>query len=65
MQRQDRERTHLFILRVWMEEIAPEQVEWRGRVQHVPGGEWYYFRDWAGLLTFLQATLPAVCDGER
>jgi hypothetical protein len=46
-------RSHLFTVRLWAEDIGNGQTEWRGRVQHVPSGEAYYFRDWPTLITYL------------
>lgn len=51
--------TRLFTLRLWQERISLEQVEWRGRVQALPEGEAYYFRDWPGLIRRLEAILAA------
>ena len=51
--------TRLFTLRIWQEEAGDEQVEWRGKVQALPDGEAYYFRDWPGLITHLQKMLDA------
>lgn len=47
----------LFTLRLWQEEINAGQVEWRGRVQALPEGEAYYFRDWPGLIGRLEMLL--------
>jgi hypothetical protein len=51
--------TRLFTLRMWQEEADGEQAEWRGKVQALPEGEAYYFRDWSGLIAHLQAMLDA------
>jgi hypothetical protein len=51
--------TRLFTLRMWQEEAGDDQIEWRGKVQALPEGEAYYFRDWSGLLAHLQAMLDA------
>ena len=51
-------RTHLFTVRVWLEELGEEQAEWRGEVQYVVSGEMRYFRDWPTLVALLQAMLP-------
>jgi hypothetical protein len=40
-------RSHLFTVRVWEEEIATDQTEWRGKVQLYPSGEVRYFREWS------------------
>jgi len=53
-------RSHLFTVRVWAEELGEGQTEWRGRVQHVTGGEVHYFRDWITLVALLTAMLPEV-----
>ena len=51
--------TRLFTLRMWQEEADDAQAEWRGKVQALPDGEAYYFRDWPGLILLLQAMLDA------
>jgi hypothetical protein len=51
--------TRLFTLRLWQEEAGAGQVEWRGKVQALPAGEAYYFRDWPGLVGRLEAMLDA------
>jgi hypothetical protein len=51
--------THLFTLRMWQEETDESQVEWRGKLQALPEGEAYYFRDWPGLIGRLEAMLDA------
>ena len=50
--------THLFIVRVWQETVKEGHTEWRGRVQHVPSGEHYYFREWLRLVEYLLRMLP-------
>jgi hypothetical protein len=44
---------------MWQEEAGDDQFEWRGKVQALPEGEAYYFRDWSGLIAHLQAMLDA------
>lgn len=51
--------TRLFTLRMWQEETDDGQLEWRGKVQALPEGEAYYFRDWPALVAHLQAMLDA------
>lgn len=51
-------RSHLFTVRLWLEDLGHGQSEWRGQVQHVLSGESRYFRDWPSLLAFLQEMLP-------
>ena len=46
-------RSQLFSVRVWREELAENQHEWRGKVQHVASGEAFYFRTWPDLITHL------------
>ncbi|RIK35591.1 MAG: hypothetical protein DCC55_29865 [Chloroflexi bacterium] len=50
-------RTHLFTLRLWVEPVAADQAEIRGRVQHVLTGEALYFRTWPALLAFVEEKL--------
>ncbi len=52
------QRTHLFTVRVWLEDLGEGQTEWRGEVHDVVSGEMRYFRDWPTLVAFLQAMLP-------
>ncbi|MCX6032872.1 MAG: hypothetical protein NT169_26750 [Chloroflexi bacterium] len=47
-------RSHLFTVRLWLEEFADGGSEWRGKVQHVLSGETRYFRNWHALRVFLQ-----------
>ena len=49
--------SHLFTVRVWQEDLGRGQREWRGKLQHVLGGEARYFRDWAALVATLQQML--------
>jgi hypothetical protein len=51
-------RTHLFTVRVWLEELGAGQTEWRGEVRDVVSGEVRYFRDWPALVAVVQAMLP-------
>jgi hypothetical protein len=52
--------THLFTVRLWLEELGEGQTEWRGEVYHVVSGERRYFRDGPALVAFLQAMLPKI-----
>jgi hypothetical protein len=56
-------RSHLFTVRIWSEAVG-EEIEWRGKVQHVTSGETRYFRDWSALVAFLRETLTALEDTE-
>jgi hypothetical protein len=51
-------RTHLFTVRVWLEELRAGQTEWRGEVHEVVSGEVRYFRDWPTPVALVQAMLP-------
>jgi hypothetical protein len=51
-------RSHLFTVRMWLEDLGHGQTEWRGEVQEVLSGEVRYFRDWPTLVTLLQEMLP-------
>jgi len=62
--------SHLFTLRLWLEDLGGGQTDWRGRVQHVTSGEVRYVRDWQALAAFVEALLygrepePAVENSE-
>ena len=45
--------SHLFMLRVWVEDREPEPIEWRGRVQHVYSNQSFTFRDWPSLIEYV------------
>jgi len=49
----------LFTLRLWQAAKTndPDALEWRGKVQSLPDGEAYYFRDWPGLVRHLESML--------
>jgi hypothetical protein len=47
----------LFTLRLWTEEMAEDQHEWRGRIFDATTGDVRYFRDWASLIPLLLAML--------
>lgn len=50
-----RDHSHLFMVRLWTEDVGDGHREWRGKVQHVLSGEAIYFRDCAALVAFLSA----------
>jgi hypothetical protein len=54
-------KTCLFTLRLWQAIQAdnPDALEWRGKVQSLPDGEAYYFRDWPGLIRHLETMLSS------
>ena len=45
--------SELFTVRLWQEDLGDSQTEWRGKVQHVQGGEAFYFREWSMLIAAL------------
>jgi hypothetical protein len=49
--------SHLFMLRLWPEDLGSGQTDWRGKVQHVNSGEARYFRDWPTLEAFVEGLL--------
>ena len=50
-------KSQLFTVRMWPEALDDDQVEWRGKVDHVASGEGYAFRDWARLIECLEKML--------
>ncbi|MCL4560795.1 MAG: hypothetical protein M1281_09300 [Chloroflexi bacterium] len=50
-------RSHLFMLRLWLEDLGSGQKDWRGKVQHVSSGEARFFRDWKTLEAFIEERL--------
>jgi len=50
--------SHLFTVRVWLENLGDGRTEWRGQLQHVLSGETHYFREWPRLIALLRAMLP-------
>jgi hypothetical protein len=55
------QKTRLFTVRLWQAALddGPAKLEWRGKVQSLPDGEVYYFRDWPGLIRRLEALLAS------
>jgi hypothetical protein len=49
------DRSHWFIVRIWLEETAEEtgKVRWRGHITHEPGGERQYLEDLDTLHRFI------------
>ncbi len=61
-------RSHLFLVRVWVEEAGNKQTEWCGKVQQVVSGEAHNFRNWPMLIDLLLAMASAPLaerDGEK
>lgn len=50
-------RTHLFVVRVWLENIGDAKAEWRGDVKQVLSGEVRHFREWITLIEHLKDML--------
>jgi hypothetical protein len=59
--------SQLFTIRVWLEEEADGQTQWRGKLCHIPTGESRHFRGWAALipliLDLLRRRPPSVGPG--
>lgn len=57
-------RSRLFTVRLWQSaaDDEPTALEWRGKVQALPEGDAYYFRDWSGLIRRLEALLAIEGD---
>lgn len=55
-----RSRSHLFTIRVWQEEVGPDQTERRGKVHLITDGSVRYFRRWEGLVPLLLTMLLEV-----
>jgi hypothetical protein len=55
------QKSRLFTLRLWQAtpEDDPAALEWRGKVQSLPDGEAYYFRDWPGLIRHVETMLSS------
>lgn len=49
----------LFTLRLWRAASPddPAALEWRGKVQSLPDGEAYYFRNWPGMIEYVEMML--------
>jgi hypothetical protein len=60
-----RREARVFNVRVWSEDPAGEQREWRGRVYDAASGEARYFRDWATLVAFFTSSLADALDARE
>jgi hypothetical protein len=54
---------HYFTLRLWLEVIEGEQVEWRGELRNTSTGEIRYFRQGPMLLDLLTVMMAAPIGG--
>lgn len=52
-------RTHLFMVRLWLEWLGEGRVEMRGEVRHVLSGRRRTVRDWPALKAFLDECVGA------
>ena len=57
----DVQRSHTFLVRLWLEPLGDGHEEWRGQVRFA-AGETRYFRDWDTLVGHLRATLRVTPD---
>lgn len=57
-------RSQLFTIRLWSEELGNGRIELRGQVQHVLSSETYYFRDWVTLIATLDR-MWANCENNQ
>lgn len=48
---------HYFTLRLWLEELGDEQVEWRGEIKNSKTGEIRYFRQGPMLVNLIATML--------
>ena len=53
---------HSFIIKVWLEEKATEQmpVIWRGRIIHVPSGDQAHFQQIDAIIKFIHPYLKGM-----
>ena len=53
--------TRLFTISLWQvhQTEDPREMTWRGKLQSLPDGEAYYFRDWEVLIQHLEKMLAA------
>ena len=61
--RQTHDTPHLFLLRLWREELAQGQGEWRGQMTSLANGEVRYFRSPETLYTILLTMLSSDSSG--
>ncbi len=57
-------RSHVFTLRLWLEDLGGSQREWRGRIQNVQAAQAIYFREWQSMIRFLQENLGATTTSD-
>ena len=54
--------TQVFIIRIWVErrEIEGAPTEWRGVIEHIPGGQRRYLKDLGDILVFIRPYLKSI-----
>lgn len=61
----NKNRSHLFTVRVWLQPGDRSGCVLRIKVQHLLSGEVRYFRNWSGVVAFLEAYTIQKPDDER
>ena len=53
------QKTRLFTINLWQVQQGADSLKraWRGKLQSLPDGEAYYFRDWQVLIQHLETML--------
>ncbi len=51
----EQERSQMFTLRVWVEDVGNGRIEYRGTIKHILTGETHHFRDYPTLIHHLEA----------
>ncbi len=49
--------SHLFTVRLWMEESGNDQTEIRTQIQHILSGETRYFCEWSKMVAYMETRL--------
>lgn len=64
LEHQEIPRSHLFLVRVWQEQLDGDQTEWRGKIHAALSGKEQYFRDWDGLVTAISKLLETHIEAQ-
>ena len=51
-----------FAMEIWPAAVDGSASEWRGKVRHLATGESGYFRDWSGLVSFIEMSMRDVSE---
>jgi hypothetical protein len=51
------QKSSLFTMRFWVEDMGRGQSDWRAKVQHVNTGEVVYCKDWQTLQSFVERSM--------